>query len=805
MQWMSDLRIAARTAWRRKASSAAVVAALGMGTGLAAAVVIVAWSVLGRPLPYPEPERLVVLQEEVENGDRLPASYQNFADWRDRSGTLVAAAAVAGPTNRTVTGAALDGPERVPVLFVSTDYFAVAGVTPELGRPLNADDQVPGGAAAAVVSHDFWVRALGAPTDLTGVAIGTQDLMNRSESYAVVGVMPPGFRLEGGADVYLPLDRAVPWTTRGNHVVDVVARMGPDASVASARTELSAIQSAIHAGTEETEATGVAVTSLHQERVGAAASPLLLLVAGAGCLLLIAFVNAGGAILARGVTRSRELAVRSALGAPRIRVAWELVSESVVLGAAGAVLGATIGYGLIAAFSRADPSVMPRLGEISARWLPVLATGAGLSVLGVALFGVGTAAFLTRRYATGRLRSASAGATRREKLGWRGLLGLEVAVALALLVGAGLLGRTVQGILNEDVGYTSEGVVTAQINLPSSYATVEDFEAYYAETMRGLRAIPGVEAAGLTSTLPIPDASRIASPLNLDDGATTTFAAQYRVADPGLFDALGIETVDGRVFRPSDDAGAPHVAVVSTSLADRLWPDQDPIGQRFNLGGMDPYADEWLTVVGVVEEARPWDVAPGAFPTYYVAHAQRPAFLAFFGMELVVRGDRPDLAGAVATAVEAAAPDVPARIATLDDRLGAATAQRRFVLAGMSVFGGLALLLVGIGIWGVVSFLVARRRRELGIRSALGASPGSVIRAVQLEALLPALAGVVVGSALAAMGTGLIRSLLFGIQPLDPATFVAAALAVGTSAWLASWLPARRATRVDPATVLREE
>ena len=799
-----DLRLAARTLGARPAASLPIVLTLGLGIGLASAMALVIEGVLLRPLPYPDSNRLVRIYDRTASSDAVRTSYPDFADWR--AGTMAfdaMAGIVAG--NGTVTGGA--EPVRVPIHFVTADYFEVVGVRPLLGRGIAPDENREGGTPVAVVSERFWRESLGAPRELEGVSLTLADLLGRAESYAVVGVMPPRFSLIGEADVFAPLERAVPWTARGNHVISVVARIRADATASAARSQLAAVHARIRAEHPEIDALGVTVRSLSDEVLGPVRKPLLLLLVAAGILLLIAFINVAGALLARGISRRKELQVRAALGATAGRLTRQLLAESVLLALGSSAVAVLLAQTLLRFFGAFDPTVLPRLEEVAPAWLPLVGVAGLVASLGVSSFGLGSAV-ITSRWSLDALRIRGGGTHRGERRAWRALLSGEVALAFVLLVVAGLLGRSLWQIASEDTGFDARDVVTLDLSLPQQkYTTSADYVQYIDRVLARLRSTPGVETVGVGNLLPLPDVGSIAGPVDLESGRVEGLIAHYRVVDEGYFDALRVQLVRGRLVNDRDREGVPHAAVVTQSLARRLWGDEDPIGRRFLLPpGMDPYQGEWLHVVGVVAEARPWNVESGAHPTFYVSYRQRPAFLSFTGMTLVVRGRGPALAAtALRESLRQVDPDVPVRVRSLEDRVASGAADRRFVFSVLTVFAALSLVLAGIGIWGVSAFVVSQRVREMCIRQALGAAPRRVRRALQAESLVPLGIGLAAGGLLAVAFTRWITSLLFEVRSFDPLTVTAAAATLALTSWLASYLPARRAARPDLVGTLRGE
>jgi predicted permease len=799
---LRDARIAVRNLVRQPSFTVPVICTLGLGVGMAAAMVSVVRGVLLRPLPYPEDDRIVVVRERTERGGLLPASYMNFADWRSESRTFEALAAVSGPRSAVVLGGS--EPARVPLMFVSADYFEVAGVAPERGRVLGPEENRPGAPPSVVVSHRFWQESLGGPSQPDDATLTIQNMMGAIETYSVIGVMPPDLALMGTADVWLPLDRAVPWNVRGNHVLAVVGRLAPDATLAAAGSDLDAVQSRINAAYPgETEAVGAGVTALRDEVVGDIRTPVLLLLVGALLLLATSFLNAAGALLARGVMRRRELAVRISLGATRGRLLWQLTLESAFYAVGGLVVGLALAKGLLGLLTAMAPPQIPRLDGLVASWAELAAAGAVLVAVGLLLFGVATAALSTS--GDPALRSRSSGATRGATAIWRVLVAAEVALALMLLATAGVLGRSLLGIATADTGFETAGVLAADINLPPrADGELSDIVRYFDVALAELRALPGVVSAGLSNLLPLPQPTNVGGPLRLESGETPDVIAQYRVADAGFFETLDIRLMRGRLFDDRDVEGAAHAVVINQTLADILFPDEDAIGRRFHLDGMDPYRDDWLTVIGVVEEARPWTAAAGTYPVYYVHFRQRPLFLAFTPTDIVIRVRDTALANDLRARLAAIDPDVPVSVGSLDTRLADRTADRRFVLALLAVFALLALALTAAGIWSIVSFVASRRTRDSGIRLALGASPARVSRGLQWETGPAVILGTIGGCLLAGLLTRLVRSQLYGVGVIDPLSLTAVAFTILLTAWLASWVPARRARKVDPVNTLRD-
>ncbi|MES2306353.1 MAG: ADOP family duplicated permease [Gemmatimonadota bacterium] len=796
------LRSAFRTLLARPGFTLPVVLTLGLGIGLASAMALVVNGVLLKPLSYPEPEQLVRLSERTANAPSIETSVLTFTDWRERA-TGISAMAAAVHRNIAVTG--ISEPTRVPALFVTADFFRVAGVQLFKGRAYGADENREGALPVVVVSHGFWRETLGSPASLDQARITVADLLNRSEQYQVVGVMPPEFDLLGSAQLYLPLERGVPWNVR-NHTVAVIARLRPGVPLATASASLNAVQASIRAEDPRIDALGVTVQPLADEILGPVRQPLLLLLGSAALLLLIAFTNVAGVLLARGIARQPEMRLRTALGAGRGRLIGQLIAESAVLAGMAAIAASIVAKGLFTLFAKVDPTVMPRLQQVAPGWPGLLLVSALLAMAGVGLFGV-SSALLTTQWGAAGLRVRGSTAQPGQRAVWRALLAAEVALAFTLLIVAGLLGRSLWRIASVETGFDATDVATVEATLPADkYHDNASLAGYFERALATLRAVPGVQEAGVNIILPLPGASSVAGPVHLEGRDTKDLIAQYRIADEGYFKALRIPLLRGRLFDDRDRENTEHAAVINSAMAKQFWGNADAIGKRFSIPGMDGFGDAWLTVVGVVADARPWNVAEGAQVMYYVNYRQRPTFLGVMGGNLVIRGSKGMVAPqAIRQALAAVDPNVPLRISTLPERLGRGTADRQFILTILGVFASLALVLSAVGIWSVSSFVISRRVREMGIRLAVGATPSQVRRLLQREAMIPLGVGLAGGVALAEVATRWIQSLLFGVSAADAFTFGAAAATLACTTWIASFLPARRTARFDPSKTLRGE
>lgn len=791
-----DLRFAFRTL--RRAPGFALTASATLAIGIAATTVMVSLvrGVLLRPLPYAEPDDLVWIAERAENGAELAASYPNFADWREQSRGFDGLIAGFPVFSRTV-GAA-NGPVSSPTMGVSRDFFEVLGVLPIVGRSLAPEETRPGGPLSVVVSYGFWSRELGGRA-LTGLTLQFDD-----EVAEVVGIMPPGFEFMEPVDVWWSFERS-PIEIRNAHNYWVVGRLGPTASLSSAHADLDGIAAAIaEAYPDETSSRAVWMRSLHEQVVGGSRRHLTLLLSGAVLLLLIACSNIASMLLVRGADRSRELSVRASIGARRGDIVRQLLTESVVLATIGATLGILLGTLVMRGVRASAVGMIPRLEAVQLD-LGVLFAVVAISLGATLLFGLGPA----RRSSAGA-SSPARGTTPSgsESALWRVLVAGEVALATLLLIGSGLLVRSLAEIFNADLGYDGSRIVSVSFAPPGSrYPSESDRLEFVLRAMDELRNVPGVQSVGLTGHLPMQWSSQtgpvVLPPFgNLEDPDEWDARAGFRIVDEHVFQTLGVPLLAGRTVEPTDIRESPPVAVVNAALAQRLWPDEDPLGQQ--LVSLWDFEHASATVVGVVGEARHWSVEIGGQPEVYMSVRQRPVHVQR-GVRVVVRAaDRPGpLVRPIRDRLSVLDPDLRPTIRTVPDAVRASVADRRFTLFVLLGFAIAGLLLSGVGVYGVVAYTVARRAREIGIRLALGARPESVVARVQRRTLLWVGSGVLLGSLVALATARVVASFLYDVTPRDPATYAAVALTLLGIGFCASYVPARRSSRIDPGLAMR--
>ena len=794
-----DLRYALRQLRSHPGFAAVVLLTLGLGIGANTAMFSVVDAVLLRPLPYPDASRLVLLQGHKEGIGNEAASVPDFVDWKAQSRSFSGMTAFAGASLNLAGG---DGrpPERLIAARVTSDFFRTLGVGPSPGRGFTAAENRPGAGKVVVLAHSLWNDRFGGDPDVVGRAITLN-----GEPYTVVGIAAPGFAFPSWAQAWTPVapQPGSPGQGRRSDFLGVVGRLAPGATLKAARADMAAIGQRLERQYPATN-TGwsVAVTPLRERIVGDVRPALLVLLGAVGLVLLIACANVANLLLARGAARRRELAMRAALGAPRRRLVGQLLAESLVLSLLGAALGLLLAFWATRALVGLDPAALPRLGEVHVDGA-VLLFALGAALVTTALFGLAPALRLTRTDLRRELVEGgrSAGGRGRSVLD-RGLVAGQVAIAVVLLVGAGLLIRSFASLQGVNPGFRTRGVLTARVSLPDHrYPDDPRVRAFWNDLLARLGGLPGVTRAGVTSDLPLQSGSYLSfrvegrpapGPDVVQDAVVCSVGGDY-------FRTLGIPLVRGRLTDARDGSEDRPVAVIDRAMARRYWGGEDPIGDRISFDG-----NRWYTIVGVVGNVRTESLDRPGYPHAYLNYRQSPRH----GMALALHtdGDPAALAGAVRAAVGQLDPTLPVYdVRTMREIIETSILRPRFDVMTLGTFAGLALLLALIGIYGVLSYAVSVRLRELGIRMVLGADRGATLRFVLRLGMAPVLAGVAVGLAGAVLAVRVLSGLLYGVSPLDPVTFVLVPAALVAVAALACWLPAWRATRVDPVHALRSE
>jgi putative ABC transport system permease protein len=815
MSAWTTCRHAVRVLIKHAGVTAIVILTLALGIGAATAIFSVVYGVLLRPLPYPAPERLMAIWEINDRGTYSRLADPNFSDFRDRNRTF---SAMARFTAWTTSVVGPGDPTRSLVARVTKDFFTTMGVPPVRGRGLTDLDARVGAEPVAIVSHRYWTQALGSAPVPSSLTLKIED-----RTFTVVGVMPAGFQFPANVDLWVPAELERENPSRTSHNFQAVGRRRDGASAAEASGDLSAIAQDIIRNTSErgrylmTDAAAVPLQASLTRRVG---STLYILLGAVSFLLLVACANVANLLLAQAVGRQRELAVRHALGASRGVIVRQFVAESLVLLAAGGAGGLVIAaFGIRALLSLA-PADLPRPDDITID-RAVLGFAMSVSALVAIMFGLVTAVRATRGEPRDTLiqqARGQAGSAASQRLS-RAIVAAQLAITLVLLIGAALLGRSLLRVLSVDPGFRTDRILA--IDLPKPYSDEPDAKTrlipFYENVLDRLRAIPGTEDIAAVSALPLdgglPDgmfATVTPSDVIQKPGDLAalfrqpdrTGTADFCVASARYFHVLGIPLVRGRLFDDRDRAGQAHVAVISESLARAQWKGADPLGRMIEFGNMDGDLRP-LTIVGIVGDTREYGLEQPPRPTVYVHLLQRPPFTT----TMVMRSSA-DLA-AITTAARGVlrqiAPDVPPRFRTFDQIVAASLGARHFNLALVGVFAGTALLLAVAGIYGVMSYSVTQRRREIGVRMALGARPGQVVLRMLGQGLATAGIGIAAGLLAALLLTRTLRALLFEVTPTDPLTFAAVIATLSAVAALACYVPARRAARIDPVRALRQD
>jgi putative ABC transport system permease protein len=810
-----DASYGVRLLRRDRAFTLAAILTLALGIGATTAIFSVVYGILLRPLPYPRADRIVQLSELSAKGTAMRFTDPNFSDLRAQSRSLQGMAELGAGLEPVAGGREAT---RLQVARVSRDFLAVMGVQPVLGRGFAAEDQRLGAAPAVLVSDSCWRQFLGGRTDLDRVRLKIGD-----QAASVVGVLPPGFHFPEGAEIWVAREREEQLPSRTAHNWQVVGRLRDGIALTQARAELTGIARRLERQYGQyTDMKDVAVLPLRDALTGKVRAAMLILLGAVGLLLLIACANVANLLLAQVTIRSGELAVRVALGAGRGRLLSQFLTEALLLAGAGGVLGVLAARWCVDLLVAWAPADLPRLSEVAVN-LPVLWFALGVAAAVAATLGLVSAQRATSGEVQGSLVSAGrgqAGVPGGLALG-RMIVTAQLALTLVLLVGAALLGKSLLRVLAVSPGFRIEQVATMNLALPQieSDAGGRRRVRFLDDLFDRLRGIPGVREVGATSALPLTSGLSSGTFLQLNPGEgtprmrdferlfkdpTRTGYADFCVASEGYFRVLGIPLLRGRLFEARDGMDAPHVAVISQALARARWPDRDPLGRTIEFGNMDGDPRP-LTVVGIVGDVREDSLEAPPRPTVYVSYRQRPVKTSSVDVVMGVKTDPAAVLAVARSVVRGLDPGVPPSLSTFNRVFAASLQIRRFNLILIGVFAGTALLLALLGIYGVMGYVVARRTHEVGIRMALGARAGDVLVLVLRQSLWAAAGGVAIGAVGAAALTRTMRSLLFGVSATDPLTFAAVALLLAAAAFVASYLPARRATRVDPLVALRSE
>ena len=808
---VQDLRYGFRRLVREPGFAAAAILTLALGIGANTAVFSVLDAVLLRPLPFPDSERLVALWEINDEGTEIGVTYPNFVDWKEQGEAFEGLAMFGNWGGVTITGEFEARTARRTT--VSAGFHDLLQVPPVEGRLLNVEDHQLGAPPVVMIGETLWRGALGGQ-DLEDLSI-TLD----GEQYQVIGVVEAGREFPEGSELWTPHERVQDLSSRTAHNYRVIARLPSEGTMSdvesAAQAEMTAIAARLAQEYEgDITAVDVAVRPWHEEIVSGSRKPLWLLLCASGLLLVVACANLAGSLLARAFSRRREMAVRSAIGAGQGGLMQQLIVESLLLALLGCLGGLAVAAALTRGLLAAAPPNLPRLDDVGLD-LRVLGFSVLVAVAAGLVLGMVPAWSLLKT----PLRKALAGTGEfggRHRL-WNLLVGTEVALALVLLVGAGLLLGSLKRIAEAPLGFEKEGLMTAAIEMPIAFPDFgEDLEplleaekelaVFAGRLLDEMRAVAGVEQVALASSLPSQGMSTTL--IYIDDRSEDEAGgAGYILVSPDYFEVMEIPLLEGRRFETGDVTEGEHVTVISESLAKKYWPEGGAIGTRIRPPGMDLHGQTWLQIVGVVGDVRQRSVTREAPSIMYVSAEQRPAGARWSSLILRADGemDPAVLANPVRAAANAVAPDMPVAVATMEGILRSSISRQRFQVLTMTVFAGLGLLLAAGGIWAVVTFQVVERTKELGLRMALGASPSGLVRQILRRTLLVVGAGALVGLVASLFISRALASLLYEIEPGDPLVMALTALLLAAVGGAASLVPALRAARVDPLVALRAD
>ncbi|HEV2914607.1 MAG TPA: ABC transporter permease [Pyrinomonadaceae bacterium] len=807
-----DLRFGLRMLLKHKGFTLVAVVTLALGIGANTAIFSVVNGVLLQPLPYPDPDRIITIWEPSRDGHTLGLTDVEFFYFHEQNRVFEEVAAYAtGATNLTGDG---NEPARVLATWASAGFFDVVGVKPALGRAFVADDDKPGAAQVAVLSHGLWQRRFGSDPNI----IGRQVSLN-GRSRTIIGVMPRGFEFDDKeVELWLPLglDRAD--LNPGARSYSAIARLKPLVTLEQARAEMNALAAQLAEDSKKRYTDAVNTTQslnlipLYELIVGDVRPALLIMLAAIGFVLLIACANVANLLLARAETRQKEIAIRIAIGAGRLRIIQQLLMESIVLSVLGGAMGLLLAIWGVGALVAIAPASIPRTNGIGIDGMALVFT-LSVSLLAGIIFGLAPALQSSKPDLDSSLKEGGRHTTgvagRRTR---RILVKAEIALALVLLVGAGLMLKSFWRLLNTDSGFDPKNVLTARITLPESkYPQQQQVDAFYEQLLERIRALPGVQSAATVTYLPLSGFNSNASfeiegRPRASEGSEQN--ADYRMISEDYFRTMGIALVRGRSFEGSDQEDAPGVVIINETMAHRFWPDEDPLGKRINLGVP---GSPWLTIVGIVRDVKQRGLDDRPKPMMHFLHSQN-AYSKGLGIwrqsSLVIRTASEPLAlsSAVKSAVQTMDKDLPvARIQTMQQVLDRSVSQPRFTMLLLVMFAVVALLLAAVGVYGVMAYSVTQRTHEIGIRMALGARRSDVIRLIVGQGIKLALVGVGLGMIGAFALTRVISSLLYNVSPTDPAVFAGVSVLLTMVSLLACFVPALRATRVDPVIALRDE
>ena len=797
-----DLHFSLRMLRKSPAFTGVAVLTLALGIGANTAIFSIVNAVLLRPFSFPQPDRIVIVSEDAAG---TVVSYPNFADWKDDRNVFASTSAVRSDESYNFTGGG--EPERLQGRLVSAGFLSTLKVSPALGHDFTSDDDRPGAEPKVLLSHVFWNRRFNADPEIVG-----RPIMLNDQSYTVAGVLPRDFEFGPEADVTIPIGLSADrFKARGSDPgILVVARLLPNATVQQAQVALNVVYARLeHEYPTSNTGRRAYVTPMHEHFVGSVRRPLLILLGSVGLVLLIACANVANLLLVRGSTRKREISVRIALGANRWRIVRELLTESVLLALIGAALGVLLAHWGTAFIALQLPGSIPRLAEANVD-LRVLLFTLAASVFTGLLFGLAPALRASRLSLTAALKDGDRGTVGSRQHLRSAFVVCEVALTLALLVGAGLLIQSFRRVMQVDPGFKSDNLLTMQVSVNNPDGN--QIDSFFKQLQENVRRLPGVKSVAISNGLPLAGVNHPTYFIEgkpLPKNGTAPVANRYTVS-PGYFQAMGIELVKGRVFTLLDTPRTPLVAVIDEALAKRTFPNEDPIGKRLSQSrSFSPVYE----IVGIVRHVEQYNLDNPTVrpPQFYLSINQispdrLPGSTQRINLLLRTDLEPTSLTSAVRAQIAALNKDQAVfNIRTMDDIVSRSVAPRRFTMMLLTVFAVAALLLASIGIYGTMSYAVAQRTREIGLRITLGAQRRNVLKMVIGEGMKLALIGVALGLIASFALTRTMRNLLFGVSATDPMTFLGIILLLAAVALFACWIPARRATKVAPLVALRYE
>ena len=810
--FLQDTRYAFRTLRKNPGFTAVAVLTLALGIGANTAIFSVVYAVLLKPLPYTRPDQLVtVLQTKPQDGIAFAGlSYENFAELRAQNHVF---SEIAGTTHHQLTLTGRGEPSVVNDSVVTPELFSVFGEKPLAGRVFLPDDGKPGAPPVVILSENLWRGSFSADPNVIGSSIYLD-----KRSFTIVGIMPAMFRyplLTATEQIWIPVVQDPlfgPWMPRREvHLLRLIGRLKPGVSMAQAQAEMDAMSARLAKEfPAENGGWAIRMTPLQEAVVGDVRSPLLVLLGAVGLVLLIACANIANLLLTRATSRAREIAVRTTLGAGRARIVRQLLSESAVLGLLGGVTGIAFAYWGVQGLSSLLPASLPRVNAIRVDNF-VLGFALLLSAIASCAFGLAPALFAANSNLQSSLREGGgrSGESRNRRLARSFLAAGEIAIAMVLLVAAGLLLRSFSRLMSVSPGFDAEHVVKADISLPQfQYSKPQQWTAFSNELLARIQADPGLHDSAVAVPRPIADTC-VTLPFDIVGGpassasAASTRTASYVSISPGYFHVMDIPLLSGRLFDQRDVMSSPRVTIISKALARLYFPNQDPLGHQLNFG-FPTGPPAMREIVGVVGDVRDDSLDQDPGPIMYVPFDQAP----FWGANVVVRSTlgASSVAATIRQEVHRIDKDLPVTdVAMMPDLIKASVAQPRFRTSLLSLFAGMALVLAATGIFGVISYSVSRRTNEIGIRVALGASRRTILRMILRETLTLTFVGMAVGIPCALAASRLLGHMLFGVSASDPVTLATVALVLAAVAALAGFVPARRAMRVDPMVALRYE